>query len=202
MIQHEKILILRTVKYGEADLIVHGLNQDGARINFLARGGAKSRKRFPGGLLEATHYVEVTYKVSARADAEPLHTLNEASLIREFAKLRTDYGRLEAALFFVKTVHRLGQQGVVDSPDLFNLLGNALAAAETSSNLDKLRLHFQIKLLAGQGVLPHEDIFLPWLSVPLGKHEEVACEGDRRALTATLIHDHLRHYLGSLQQLD
>lgn len=201
MTQREKILVLRVIKYGEADLIVHGLNADGARINFLARGGAKSRKRFAGGLLEATHYLEVTYKSrGGGGDGDPLHTLMEAQMVRDFPGLRTDYARLETALFLVKLVHKLGQQGVVDSPDLFNLLGNALAAAETSGDLDTLRLHFQLRLLNGQGVLPHDDIFRPWLATPLGQHETISSRGEQRALVSTLIHDHLRHYLGSLDE--
>ena len=198
MILREKILILRTIKYAEADLIVHGLNAAGARVNFLARGARKSKRRFPGGLLEPTHYVEVVYRPSPRADADPLHTLNEAHLIREFPGLRTDYARIEAALHLLKLVHRLGQQGTVDSPELFNLLGNALGAAETSVDLDKLRLHFQLKLLAGQGVLPHEDLFLPFLNTSLADHARVPCEGPTRALVTTLVHDHWRQYLGAM----
>lgn len=192
----EKILVLRTFKHGESDLIVHGLNPLGARINFFARGGMKSRKRFAGGVLEATHYIEVTYKVNLANQDDPLHTLLEASLIREFPKLRTDYARLESALFFLQVVLKLGQQGVVDSPDLFNLLGNALAAAETSSNLTRLRLHFELKLLAAQGVLPPEDDFTPYLKAGLAQHEAVLSSDEQ--WVQQQIHDHLNHYLGQI----
>ena len=198
MTLREKILVLRTIKFGEADLIVHGINARGARLNFVARGALKSKKRFPGGLLEPTHYLEVTYRPSTRDDGDPLHTLNEAQLLREFRGLRTDYVRIEAALYLVKLVHKLSQQGVVDSPDLFNLLGNALAAAETSPNLDNLRLHFQLKVLAGQGVLPHDDVFKPFLAAALSDHASIACVGADKALITTLAHEHLRQYLGTI----
>src|SRR6185312_11274369 len=105
-------------------------------------------------VLEPTHYVEATYKPRPEnGDQDPLHLLLEARLVREFPKLRTDYMRLEAALYMLQVVHKLGQQGVVDSPDLFNLLGNALQAAETSQHLENLKLQFELKLLAAQGVL-------------------------------------------------
>lgn len=198
MTQKERIIILKTFKHGESDLIVHGLNPLGARMGFFGRGALKSRKRFAGGILEPTHYVEVTYKVSASTDADPLHTLLEAQMVREFTGLRTDYSRLEAALHFLKIVHKLGQQGVIDSPELFNLLGNALAAAETSEDLEKLKVHFELKLLAGQGVLPHEDDFLPWLKASLAKHEEVLSRGEDRRRVEIHVHEHLRHYLGHL----
>lgn len=198
MTQKEKIIVLKTFKHGESDIIVHGLNGEGARMNFFARGGAKSRKRFAGGLLEPTHYIEVTYKASRSQDADPLHTLLEAQMVREFIKLRSDYSRLDVALHMVKLVHKLGQQGVIDSPELFNLLGNALAAAETSGNLEKLRLHFELKLMAAQGVLPHEEGFQRWLATSLAKHEQIQARHEEMMLVHTQVHEHLRHYIGSI----
>jgi DNA repair protein RecO (recombination protein O) len=198
--QREKILVLKVFKHGESDLIVHGLNPLGARMGFIAKGGAKSRKRFAGGVLEATHYIEVVYKVnsSGGGDSEPLHTLLEANIVREFTRLRTDYARLEAALYMLKLVHKLSQHGVIDSPETFNLLGNGLAAAETSSDVEALKLHFEVKLMAGQGVLPHEDIFQSWLQTPLAQHERIQAGREARQNVASQIHDHLRHYLGQI----
>ena len=194
----EKIIVLRTIKHGESDIIVHGINPLGARMNFFARGGFKSKKRFAGGILEPTHYIEVSYKPGPAADEDPLHTLLEASMIREFAKLRTDYNRLDAALHLVKVVHKLSQQGVVDAPELFNLLGNALAAAETSGNLERLKVHFELKLLAAQGVLPHDDHYANWLRAPLNQHERVNSQGEEWRMVQQQTHDHLRHYLGQI----
>lgn len=198
MIQKERIIVLKTYKHGESDLIVHGLNPLGARMGFFARGALKSRRRFAGGLLEPTHYIEVAYKVSASSDADPLHSLMEAQMIREFQGLRRDYHRLEMGLYFLRLVHKLGQQGVIDSPDLFNLLGNALGAAETSADLERLKVHFELKLLAGQGVLPPEAEFQPWLRLPLVKHDEIPSEGVDRRKVENHVHDHLRQYLGIL----
>lgn len=196
MTQKERILVLKTFKHGESDLIVHGLNSLGARINFFARGGLKSRKRFAGGILEATHYIEVTYKVSTSNEGDPLHSLLEAQLIREFSRLRTDYNRLETALHMLKLVHKLGQQGVVDSPDLFNLLGNALQAAETSRDLDLLRAHFELKLMATQGVLPPDAGHRDWLNTSLSKHELIQAAPEERVRVHAQVLEHLRTYLG------
>ncbi len=198
MIHKERILVLKLFKHGESDLIVHGLNPLGARINFFARGGAKSKKRFPGGILEPTHYLEVTYRQGSNSDGDPLHTLQEAQLLREFPKLRTDYKRLETALNWLKLVHKMSQQGVIDSPDLFNLIGNALAAAETSNDIDKLKVHFELKLLASQGILPPEPEFQSWLGAGIAQHEQIASKGEDRRRVAEQVHDHLRHYLGTL----
>jgi DNA repair protein RecO (recombination protein O) len=196
MTQKERILVLKTFKHSESDLIVHGLNPLGARMGFFARGGLKSRKRFAGGILEPTHYIEVTYKIGRSDDEDPLHSLLEAQLIREFSKLRSDYQRLETALYLLRLVHKLSQQGVVDSPDLFNLLGNALASAETSADLGKLKTHFEMKLLASQGVLPSQG-FEAWLSHGLSQHERIQSSGDQRRWVEAQVHAHLKLYLGN-----
>jgi DNA repair protein RecO (recombination protein O) len=197
--QKDRILVLRTIKHGESDLIIHGLNPLGAKLSFLAKGALKSRKRFPGGILEPTHYLEVGYKVkSSNDDTDPLHFLLEAHMIRDFPKLRTDYARLDAALYLLKIVAKLGQQGTVDSPDLFNLLGNALQAAETSTDLDALKLSFELKLLATQGVLPPEEAFTPWLEPTLAQHAEVKASREQKQRALAQAHELLQQYLGQI----
>lgn len=194
----EKILVLRLFKHGESDLIVHGLNALGARMGFFAKGGAKSKKRFGGGILEPTHYLEVSYRPGSSNDGDPLHTLLEAQLLREFPGLLTDYNRMETWLHLLKLVHKLSQQGVIDSPDLFNLLGNALAATETSQDLEKLKVHFELKLLASQGILPSEPQFANWLSASIAQHEQIPSARQDRIFVEEQVHAHLRQYLGSL----
>jgi recombinational DNA repair protein (RecF pathway) len=97
----------------------------------------------------------------------------------------------------LKLVHKLSQQGVTDSPETFNLLGNGLTSAEDSRDLEKLTLHFELKLLAAQGVLPHEEIFRPWLAASLAEHESIACAREDLRRVRVQVHEHLRQYLGS-----
>lgn len=198
MIHKERVFILKVFKHSESDLIVHALNSSGARMNFFARGALKSRKRFAGGILEPTHYLEVSYKEGSSNDGDPLHSLLEAQLIREFVKLRTDYQRLETALYFLKVVHKLSQPGMVDAQDLFNLLGNALAAAEVSNDLAKLKLHFELKLLLTQGSLPSSDDLHPWLNTILGQHEMINIADSERRFLESRVHSHLQQYLGQI----
>jgi DNA repair protein RecO (recombination protein O) len=192
----DRILVLRVFKHGESDLIVHGLNPLGARLSFFVRGGAKSQKRFAGGILQPTHFLDVLYKPGRRSDQEALHSLLEAKLIREFLGLRSDYDRLESALHILKVVHKLSQAGVEDSSELFNLLGNALAAAETSQDLIKLKLHFELKLLANQGVLPGDNRFMPWLTLSLSEHGKISDSREDRRWVESQVHGHLHQYLG------
>lgn len=171
-----KVFILRKTRYGDNDLILNCLTPDGARLSLFARGALRSKKRFGGGVLEPTHYVHVLYDDKG---SEKLATLKEATLIQDFAGLRSDYARIEAGLYFVKLVAEVVKEGEIDSSEVFNLLGNTLKAAETSANLDHLRTHFEVKLLASQGVLPHELEEQTLLALPISSHATATLdEGD------------------------
>jgi DNA repair protein RecO (recombination protein O) len=171
----EKVFILKKIKYGEADLILTCLTPRGERISLFARSALKSKKRFGGGVLEPTHYVNVLYddKTSRSHSDNPLHVLKEASLIEGFEGLRSDYGRIELALHFLALISDVVREGDVDSAELFNLLGNTLRAVEKSESLDHLRTHFEVKLLANQGVLTVEEEEGALLRTSISEHEGV-----------------------------
>ncbi len=154
----ERFIILRTMKYAESDLILHALSVKGERLSFLARGALKSKKRFGGGVLEATHFVAFTYK---KANSEgQLHTLQEATLINDFAGIRTNYDRLELALHVLECVSKVSQEGDQNSEFLFNLVGHTLRALETTQDHLVLKMHFYLKFLLQQGVVEAQ----PWMS--------------------------------------
>jgi DNA repair protein RecO (recombination protein O) len=193
----DKVFILRKVRYGDADLILNCLNSRGSRLSFYARSALKSKKRFGGGVLEPTHYVQVVYEdKSGTSPAEnPLHTLKEASLIADFPGVRTEYARIELALHFVRLISEIVRDGDIDSADLFNLLGNSLRAAETTSRLDRLRIHFEVKLLANQGVLPLEAEENELLQAAISAHETVTLSDEQWAIVAAQARRVLREYL-------
>jgi DNA repair protein RecO (recombination protein O) len=198
MLKKEKVIVLRTIKHGEADLILHALNKRGSRMAFFAKGGAKSKKRFGGGVLEPTHYVEVSYKEKPDVTENPLHTLLEAQLIQGFEKLRVDYDRLQAALYFLNVTSKLAQEGTIDSGELFNLLGNALKVAESTNDIQKLKLHFEIKLLGHQGVLPPLPGAEEWMRKPLREHFDFDASREEWRQLQWAVHHSLESYLSGV----
>ncbi len=194
MKQEERIIVLRKIKHGESDLIVHGLNRQGAKMAFFAKAAAKSRKRFGGGVLEPTHYIRINYQEAK--DPDGLNRLDEAKLLEDFKNLRSDYERLETALYLVSLVEKVSKEGVVDSPDTFDLLGNALRAAETAIDLPRLRLHFQIRLLASQGVLPVLPDMEIFLETSIKEHAQIPLDAETSATLKLRIEHLLDQYLG------
>jgi DNA repair protein RecO (recombination protein O) len=192
----ERVFILRAIRYGDADLILSCLTPTGSRLGLIARGAVKSKKRFGGGVLEPTHYVNIVYddKVGSSGEAR-LHTLKEASLIESFDELRSEYGRIEAGLHFVRLVADVVREGDVHSADLFNLLGNALRAAQTSTKLDRLRIHFETKLLANQGVLPPDEEEDRLLRTPIAEHERISFDEAAWGRVRSRVNRVLRDYI-------
>jgi DNA repair protein RecO (recombination protein O) len=162
MTEHQvRGIILRTIRYRDADLIVHLLSENGQRLNFLARSALKSKKRFGGGVLEPLHCIRATYSESRAAASEtaPLHHLREAELQIDFKLLRSDYSRLQQGLYFLRLVSTVVKDGDLEQAGLFNILGRALRNLETDPDLAFSRLAFEAKVLSQQGVLPPESDF-------------------------------------------
>ncbi len=174
----EKALILKCTKYGEADLIVKALTQSGSQISLLARAALKSKKRFGGGVLEPTHFVELSYSEKAHGNSDRLGTLDEASLIDGFEELRKNYDCLEQALYIVECISKVSQENDMHSVELFNLVGNALRSLSKLSPAEKIyerfQLHFCLKLLFQQGVLEPEGWMQSYLKVPLADHQALS----------------------------
>jgi DNA repair protein RecO (recombination protein O) len=170
-IVRSKIFVLRKHKYREADLIVHGLTTEGGKISLLARGALRSKKRFGGGILEPTHFIEIQYKDTGEQDR--LRTLQDAILLNDFPGLRTNYDRLMAALSILETVSHVSQEGDDGSVTLFNLMGNALKTLEKVENFEQFKLHFFLKFLHQQGVLEVEGWMTPYLQRPISESSQI-----------------------------
>jgi DNA repair protein RecO (recombination protein O) len=155
----DRFIILRAMKYSEADLILHAISTHGEKLSFMARGALKSKKRFSGGILEPSHFVQFTYKQSAGENR--INTISEATLINDFKKIRQDYDHLEFALHVLECVSKVSQEGDRHSEGLFNLLGNTLKAIESCNNVPVLKMHFYLKFLFQQGILTAEN----WMGI-------------------------------------
>lgn len=167
-----RFIILKKIKYGEADLIIHAIGADGAKVSFLAKSALKSKKRFGGGILEPLHFVNLIYK--EKSDSSAMKTLNEASLIDDFKDLKTDYDKLELGLFILNCVSHVSLEGDENSEFLFNLTGHSLRAVGSATYLKEVRLHFCLKFLYQQGVISLENWMVPFLKANMSETSQLA----------------------------
>lgn len=172
--KQNRFIILKKIKYGESDLIIHALGSDGAKNSFMARSALKSKKRFGGGVLEPLHYVNLIYQ--ERDDESKMKSLKEAILIDDFKNVRQDYDKLELALFVLNCVGHVSLEGDQHSEFLFNLTGHTLRAVSQECNLKRLKLHFCLKFLFQQGVVSLDAWMAPFLKTNISESNKLDSE--------------------------
>jgi DNA repair protein RecO (recombination protein O) len=178
-------VVLRSIRYGEADRVLHLFTLERGRVGAIAKGARKTTSRF-GARLEPFSHVELVLH-EGRGD---LHTVTQASLLRSHDAARTDSYRMEVGHIGLEAVLRLFLEGD-ENPRAFHALTRFLDLLDETSvelparpALDPLALAFQLKLLWLSGYLPHlagcascgEEVGLVGFSAAAGGGVCVSCE--------------------------
>jgi DNA repair protein RecO (recombination protein O) len=144
-------VVLRSMRYGEADRILHVYTPDRGRIGAIAKGVRRSRSRFGGRLEPFSHVGLVLHE--GRSD---LMTVTGADSSRPHARLRTDGPAIDAAARACDAVSRLFETSE-PHPEVFHLLLNELALLDndTAKATHANQLAFRMKLLLAAGLAPH-----------------------------------------------
>jgi len=146
-----KAIILRVIRYHEADKILNLLSPDG-RIDAIAKGSRKVQSRF-GGRLETFCLVDlVLYR------GRNLHTVTGANLIKAHQNIRKDYARYLLASAAVELVGKITFSGQKEEA-LFSLLEDMLDYLDTGEKAGKLTLlYFDWQVVKILGLLPRLNI--------------------------------------------
>jgi DNA repair protein RecO (recombination protein O) len=148
-------VVLRSLRYGEADRILHLYTDALGRVGAIAKGVRRTRSRF-GGRLEPLSHVEL---VLHRGSGE-LATVTGVDLVRSHAPVREDPYRLGVGLVGAEAMLRLFPEQE-RSPRAFEALTRFLDLLDArppgvdAPGLDPLGLAFQLKLLWVAGYQPH-----------------------------------------------
>src|SRR6058998_2720592 len=95
-------IVLRSIRYGEADRVLHLYSSDRGRIGAIAKGSRRPRSRF-GGRLEPFFRLDLILHVG-RGE---LATVIAASTVDGYLRLREDGPALNAAAWGCDAVLRL-----------------------------------------------------------------------------------------------
>lgn len=143
-------IVLRSIRYGEGDRILHLYTPHHGRLGAIAKGARRPRSRF-GGRLEPFFRLELMLH-EGRGD---LHTVTGAETTDAHPRLRAHAACLGVAARACDAVNRLFDAGE-PSPAVFHLLANELAlldAAPARAGAPNA-LAFRLKLLAAAGLTP------------------------------------------------
>ncbi|MBA2692515.1 MAG: DNA repair protein RecO [Rubrobacter sp.] len=150
-VYRNKGIVLRSIRFGEADRILDLYTQDAGLISAIAKGIRKTRSKF-GARLEPLSCVEFM-AYSGRS----LDTLTQAETLRSFHKIREDLVRFDAAARMVGYVKSLSGGDEADRR-VFNLLYHALDALEgRGSGFEVMEAAFGMKLAILAGYAPQLD---------------------------------------------
>jgi DNA repair protein RecO (recombination protein O) len=143
-------VVLRSIRYGEADRIVHLYTPHRGRVGAIAKGVRRSRSRF-GGRLEPFFRLDLILH-EGRGE---LLTVTSAATVDGHARLRDDGRALDAAARACDAVGRLFET-TEPHPEVFNLLCNELKLLDADPARGTLgnQLAFRLKLLLAAGLAP------------------------------------------------
>ncbi len=143
-------IVLRSIRYAEADRILHLYTPHHGRIAAIAKGARRTRSRF-GARLEPFLRVRLVL----REGRGELYSVTGADTVAIHAGVRDHAATLDAAARACDAVSRLFETDD-PHPEVFTLLANELALLDggpahgTAAN----GLAFRLKLLLAAGILP------------------------------------------------
>jgi DNA repair protein RecO (recombination protein O) len=143
-------IVLRGIRYGEADRVLHLYTPERGRVGAIAKGVRRARSRFGGRLEPFFRLRLVLYE--GRGD---LLTVTSAETVAAHPRLREHAGALDGASRACDAVGRLFGDGE-PHPGVYHLLANELElldrepARATRANA----LAFRLKLLLAAGFAP------------------------------------------------
>jgi len=143
-------IVLRSLRYGEADRILHLYTPERGRVGAIAKGVRRIRSRF-GGRLEPFSRVRLICH-EGRGD---LLTVTSVETLDAYARLRDGAATLDCAARACDAVARMFETED-PHPAVYNLLANELAllagAPEQATHANALA--FRLKLLVAAGLAP------------------------------------------------
>jgi DNA repair protein RecO (recombination protein O) len=148
-------IVLRSIRFSEADRILHLYTRERGRIGAIAKGIRKTKSRF-GARLEPLSHAELML----HEGTGELHTVTGVELVASHHAVREDGHRLASGLIGAEAMLRLfgepeaNERAFAALARFLDLL-DEVAPSEGAPELDPLALSFQLKLLWLSGYLPH-----------------------------------------------
>jgi DNA repair protein RecO (recombination protein O) len=144
-------IVLRSMRYGEADRILHLYTPRHGRLGAIAKGVRRSRSRF-GARLEPFFHIRAVLH-DGRGD---LLTVTGVDTIATHGGLREHIATLDSAARACDAVGRLFET-TEPHPEVFTLLAKELALLSSDARHARPAngLAFRMKLLLAAGIVPH-----------------------------------------------
>lgn len=147
-----KALVISSLKYAEADLIVKCFTENHGLKSYLLRNILKSKK----GKLRASMFQPLTQLeiVANHRDKNTLESIREAKIIHPYQTVQTDIYKA-SMVFFLSEVLRNSIQEEEKNSDLYHFLETSFTWLDTAPEFANFHLLFLVKLTRFLGFYPH-----------------------------------------------
>jgi DNA repair protein RecO (recombination protein O) len=149
-------IVLRSLRFSEADRILHLYTRDRGRVSAIAKGVRKTKSRFGARLEPLSHVALVLHE-----GAGELHTVTGVELVASHHAARENTYRLSVGLTGAEAMLRRFAEPEANAraftalARFLDLLDVTAVVENDRPALDPLALSFQLKLLWVSGYLPH-----------------------------------------------
>ncbi|MDH5201817.1 MAG: DNA repair protein RecO [Nitrospirota bacterium] len=152
MLHRTEGIVLRTISFGEADLIVTYLTPDFGPVKIFAKSPRKVKSRF-GSSLEPLVQSRISFW--GKEDAS-LPKLTQSDIIHSFQTIRDTLNSfLTVSEIIELTLHFIPEREA--NKEAYSLFLNALYTIENNSNKNLAIIHYKIKFLELTGYIPKLD---------------------------------------------
>jgi len=145
-------IVLRTIPFGEADLIISYLTRDFGLLKTFAKSPRKTKSRF-GSSLEPLTYSRIAFWGKENAS---FPKLTQSDIIHPFQSIRDSLHCFLKVLEIVElTLHFIPERE--ENKEVYSLLLRTLYGIEENCDNNMILLHYKIKLLKYAGYAPRLD---------------------------------------------
>lgn len=145
-------IILGAIDYGESDRIVTFYSRELGKINGIAKGARRSKRRFVGNLDTPSHTRLLIFK----DDRRELARIDDGTLVEGFSGIKGDIDRFGEACYMIELLRELTPEAL-PIEGLFETVLAFLQFLQLGDRPELTLRFFEIKLLTLLGYMPHLD---------------------------------------------
>ena len=169
MLVKTRAIIIHSIRYREADLIVKAYTKSSGLKSYLVRGVLKSKK----GKLRASMFQPLTILdlEANHKDKGTLENIREAKVNPAYQTLTGNIYKSSIAMFLAEVLHQAIQEEEQNQA-LYQFLEESFLWLDTNEKYANFHLLFMVKLSSFLGFYPHQyDPYLPYFNLLDGEYQ-------------------------------
>lgn len=152
MIVSTKAIVLRSIRYGEADLIVKCYTASNGLKSYMLRSILKAKKgKLKAAMFQPLSQLEI---VANHKDKGRLEYIKEAKISEINTSIISSVRKTSIAIFLAEIIQNAVQEEEAN-PSLFGFLENEIHCLETHGHTANFHLYFLVKFSKCLGIYPH-----------------------------------------------